>query len=140
MASPLRVALIGTGFMGRAHSQAWRTAAPFFDLPLTPVMATVVARDPQRTEEFARTWGWENWSTNWREVVESDDIDAVDIVAPGDVHADIAEAALAAGKHVLCEKPLASSLHDATRMAAAARAGRRLRVQLSPHPRARRRP
>jgi predicted dehydrogenase len=118
----LRIALIGTGFMGRAHSQAWRTAAPFFDLPLVPVMTTVVGRDPQRTEDFARTWGWQNWSTRWREVVESDDIDAVDIVAPGDVHAEIAEAALAAGKHVLCEKPLASSLDDAARMAAAAAA------------------
>lgn len=122
MSSSLRVALIGTGFMGRTHSHAWRTAAQFFDLPATPETTVVVGRDPARTEDFARRWGWQRWSTNWREVVDSDDIDAVDIVAPGDVHAPIAEAALAAGKHVLCEKPLASSVEDAERMAAAATA------------------
>jgi predicted dehydrogenase len=122
MTKPLRVALIGTGFMGKAHSHAWRTAPRFFDLPLDPRMSVIVGTDPERTASAAATYGWDEASTDWRAVVERDDIDAVDICSPGDTHAEIAVAALAAGKHVLCEKPLANTLEDAAAMASAATA------------------
>lgn len=120
MSSPLRVALIGTGFMGRAHAHAWRTAPRFFDLPRRPELAVVVGSDPGRTAAFAAHWEVPEHSADWREVIARDDIDLVDIVAPGGLHAPVAIAALAAGKHVLCEKPLANSLADAEAMTQAA--------------------
>jgi predicted dehydrogenase len=119
---PLRVAMIGYGFMGAAHSQAWSVAPKFFDLPLQPELAVVVGRDAERTAEVATRFGWESSATDWREVVLRDDIDLVDICSPGDTHAQVAVAALAAGKHVLCEKPLANSKQDAILMARAAEA------------------
>ena len=122
MTQPLRVAMIGAGFMGAAHSQGWRVAPRFFDLPREPQMALLVARDAERTRAAARAWGWQDTSTDWREAIARDDIDVVDIVTPGDTHAEIAIAALAAGKHVLCEKPLANSVHEAQQMADAASA------------------
>jgi predicted dehydrogenase len=118
----LRVAQIGTAFMGRAHSQAWSTAARFFDLPIEPRLSVLVGTDPERTAAVAARFGWAESSTDWRETIARDDIDIVDICTPGDTHAEIAIAALAAGKHVLCEKPLANSVADAERMAAAAAA------------------
>lgn len=122
---PLRVALIGHGFMGAAHSQGWRVAPRFHDLPLRPEMALIVGRDAGRTEASARKWGWDQTGTDWRAAVAREDIDVVDIVTPGGSHAEIAIAALEAGKHVLCEKPLANTLAEAEAMAAAAdRAGR----------------
>ena len=121
--TPLRIAMIGHGFMGAAHSQAWRTAPRFFDLPAQPVMQVLVGRDERGTREAAEKWGWAETSTDWRAVLERDDIDVVDIVTPGDTHAEIAVAALEAGKHVLCEKPLANSVDEAQAMTdAAARA------------------
>lgn len=120
MTKQLRVAMIGHGFMGAAHSQAWRTAHRFFDLPATPVMAVVVGTDAARTAESAQRWGWQDSSTDWRQVVAREDIDVVDIVTVGDTHAEIALAALAAGKHVLCEKPLARTVAEAEQMTAAA--------------------
>ncbi|MER1995941.1 MAG: Gfo/Idh/MocA family oxidoreductase [Arthrobacter sp.] len=118
--SPLRVAMIGHGFMGAAHSQGWRVAPRFFDLPARPEMALLVGRDAARAEAAARKWGWEQTETDWRTAVEREDIDVVDIVTPGASHAEIAIAALEAGKHVLCEKPLANTLTEAEAMAAAA--------------------
>ena len=119
----LRIAMIGHGFMGAAHSQGWRTAPRFFDLPLRPQMQVLVGRSPGATQAAAETWGWAESATDWRSVIERDDIDVVDIVTPGDSHAEIAIAALEAGKHVLCEKPLANSVDEAQAMAdAAARA------------------
>lgn len=118
--TPLRVALIGTAFMGAAHSQAWRTAPRFFDLPREPEMALLVGRSADSTAAQATKLGWPEWSTNWLDAVSRDDIDVVDICTPGDTHAEIALAALAAGKHVMCEKPLANSVADAVEMAAAA--------------------
>ena len=118
--TPLRVAMIGHGFMGAAHSQGWRVAPRFFDLPLAPVMETVVGRDLGKAEAAAETWGWNSSSNDWRSVLERDDIDLVDIVTPGDSHAEIAIAALDAGKHVLCEKPLANTVDEAIAMAEAA--------------------
>jgi predicted dehydrogenase len=120
--SSLRVALIGNGFMGAAHSQAWRVAPRFFDLPLRPEMAVLVGRDAARAADAAERWGWAESSHDWRSVVARDDIDVVDIVTPGDSHAEIACAALAAGKHVICEKPLANSVDEARAMADSARA------------------
>jgi predicted dehydrogenase len=116
----LRVAMIGTGFMGRAHSQAWRTAPHFFDLPLRPEMSLVVGSSPERTQAAASSLGWNEWSTDWRDAIRRDDIDLIDICTPGDTHAEIAIAALQAGKHVLCEKPLANTVSEAEQMAQAA--------------------
>jgi len=112
--------MIGHGFMGAAHSQGWRVAPRFFDLPAAPEMTTLVGRDAARAEAAARKWGWEETETDWRAAVARDDIDVIDIVTPGASHAEIAIAALEAGKHVLCEKPLANTLEEAEAMAAAA--------------------
>ncbi|MBI5159979.1 MAG: Gfo/Idh/MocA family oxidoreductase [Micrococcales bacterium] len=112
--------MIGHGFMGAAHSQAWRVAPRFFDLPLQPEMTLVVGRSG--AAESAERWGWADAASDWRAAIERDDIDLVDIVTPGDTHAEIAIAALEAGKHVLCEKPLANAVEEAERMAAAAQA------------------
>ncbi|MEE2569957.1 Gfo/Idh/MocA family oxidoreductase [Pseudarthrobacter sp. J64] len=121
---PLKVALIGHGFMGAAHSQGWRVAPRFHNLPARPEMTLLVGRNAQGVEESARQWGWEETATDWREAIARDDIDVIDIVTPGGSHAEIAIAALEAGKHVLCEKPLANTLEEAEAMAAAAdRAG-----------------
>lgn len=117
---PLRIAMIGTGFMGRMHSQAWNTAPRFFDLPLEPRLALLVGRRDSETADAAARWGWSDHSLDWRTAVERDDIDAVDICTPGDTHEQIALAALAAGKHVLCEKPLANTVAEAQRMTTAA--------------------
>ena len=116
----LRVAMIGYGFMGAAHSQGWRVAPRFFDLPATPEMALVVGRSAGPVASAAEHWGWAESSTDWRAAIARDDIDVIDIVTPGDSHAEIAIAALEAGKHVLCEKPLANSVAEAEAMAAAA--------------------
>ena len=121
---PLRVAMIGHAFMGAAHSHAWRNAHRFFDLPLLPVMQVVVGRDAGRAAAAADHFGWEESATDWRAVVERDDIDLVDICTPGNTHHEIALAALAAGKHVLCEKPLANSVTEAEEMTAAAEEAR----------------
>ncbi len=118
----LRVAMIGYGFMGAAHSQAWRVAPRFFDLPRIPEMSVLVGRDAVRAASAAERFGWTSSATDWREVIQRDDIDLIDICSPGDSHAEIALAALEAGKHVLCEKPLANSVLDAARMTDAAAA------------------
>ncbi|WP_308202042.1 Gfo/Idh/MocA family protein [Rathayibacter rubneri] len=120
MTAELRVALIGHAFMGRAHAHAWRTAHRFFPLALEPRLVVVAGRDEGRTRAAAAEFGADEWSTDWRAVIARDDIDLVDIVTPGDQHAEIAIAALEAGKHVLCEKPLARSVEEAERMTAAA--------------------
>ncbi|PFG39148.1 putative dehydrogenase [Georgenia soli] len=119
---PLRVATVGYAFMGRAHSQGWRGAPRFFDLPRDPVMQVLVGRSPERAAHAADTLGWAEVETDWRRVVERDDIDLIDICTPGDTHAAIATAALEAGKHVLVEKPMANTLAEAEQMAAAAAA------------------
>jgi predicted dehydrogenase len=116
----MRVAMIGYGFMGAAHSQGWRVAPRFFDLPARPEMALLVGRNGGAVASAAEKWGWSETSTDWREAIARDDIDVIDIVTPGDSHAEIAIAALEAGKHVLCEKPLANSVAEAELMAAAA--------------------
>src|SRR5436305_1978102 len=122
--SDLRVGMVGYAFMGAAHSQAWRTVNRVFDLPVRARMAVVCGRDAPAVAAAADRLGWEGSETDWRALVERDDIDLVDICVPGDLHAEIAIAALAAGKHVLCEKPLANSVEEARAMITAADAAR----------------
>lgn len=126
MTRQLGVAMIGYAFMGAAHSQGWRTAPHFFDLPIDPVMRVIAGRNRDGVEAAAAKLGWQEASTDWRALLERDDIDLFDICTPGDSHKEIALAALAAGKHVLCEKPLANSVAEAEEMAAAAAEARRL--------------
>jgi predicted dehydrogenase len=116
----LRVAMIGYGFMGAAHSVGWRQAPRVFALPESVEMAVIVGRNAGAVADAAARWGWQESATDWREVIARDDIDIVDIVTPGDSHAEIAIAALEAGKHVLCEKPLANTVEEAEAMADAA--------------------
>lgn len=120
MTARLRVAMLGTAFMGRAHSRAWREAGRVFDLPVELDCDLLVGRDPERTAAAASRLGFRRWSVDWPSAVADSAIDIVDICLPVDLHAEIATAALDAGKHVLCEKPLATSLTAAARMAAAA--------------------
>ncbi|WP_146807172.1 Gfo/Idh/MocA family protein [Cellulomonas persica] len=114
--------MVGYAFMGVAHSHAWRTAPRFFDLPLEVDMAVVAGRHEAPLRAAAARLGWRETTTDWRTLVARDDVDLVDICTPGDTHEEIALAALAAGKHVLCEKPLANSVAQAEAMAAAAAA------------------
>jgi predicted dehydrogenase len=114
------VAMTGYGFMGAAHSQAWRVAPRFFDLPVEPKQTVIVGRDADRVDAARAKFGWAEAATDWRGVIERDDIALVDICSPGASHVEIAIAALEAGKHVLCEKPLANSVEEAERMNAAA--------------------
>ncbi len=123
---PLRVGMVGYAFMGAAHSQGWRTAGRVFDLPLNPVMTAICGRDADAVRTAADRHGWASTETDWRALIARDDIDLVDICTPGDSHAEIALAALAAGKHVLCEKPLANTVEEAEEMTRLAEeAGRR---------------
>jgi predicted dehydrogenase len=123
-AHALGVAVIGHSFMGRAHSNAWRNVAAFFpDVP--PVrQAVLVGRDPARVAAAGAQLGWDETATDWRGVLERADVDIVDVCLPGHLHAEVAQAALAAGKHVLVEKPLANDVAEAESMTAAARAAR----------------
>src|SRR2546422_3075588 len=116
----LNIGLIGYGFMGRAHSNAFLQAGRFFDLPYRPVLKAVCARNPDRAQTFADNWGYESVETDWRELVERKDIDLVDIASPNDTHAEIAIAAAKAGKMVLCEKPLGRDAAEAKSMTDAA--------------------
>src|SRR5947209_1346949 len=112
----LNVAMIGYGFMGRAHSNAYRQVGKFFDLEYRPVLKVACARDPEKLARFAANWGWQETETDWRKVVERPDVDAIDIGSPNNTHKEIALAAAAAGKMVLCEKPLAMDLAEASAM------------------------
>ncbi|KRV50652.1 dehydrogenase [Wenjunlia vitaminophila] len=123
-APELGVGMVGYAFMGQAHSQGWRTVSHVFDLPLRPVLAAICGREPSAVRAAADRHGWAAAETDWRDLVARDDVHLVDICTPGDSHAQIAIAALEAGKHVLCEKPLANSVAEAEAMAAAARAAR----------------
>ncbi|HET8880000.1 MAG TPA: Gfo/Idh/MocA family oxidoreductase [Arthrobacter sp.] len=126
--SPLGVAMIGYAFMGKAHSNAWRNVASYFDVPAFE-RRVLVGRDAAGVAAAAARYGWAESATDWREVIARDDIQIVDICAPGWMHAEIAIAALAAGKHVLVEKPLANTLAEAEAMAEAAREARGRGVQ-----------
>lgn len=115
----LRVGIIGYGFMGRTHSNAFRKVNNFFDLEYQPVLKAVCARDAGKAKRFAETWGYQSVETDWRKLIERDDIDVIDIASPNNTHAEIAIAAAKAGKMLLCEKPLALNGKEAEKMVAA---------------------
>lgn len=113
----INIGLIGGGFMGRTHSNGYRRVANFFpDLEYTPVLKAVCFRNETKLKAFAEQWGYESVETDWRKLIARDDIDAVDICTPNDTHAEIAIAAAAAGKMILCEKPLARNLAESQTM------------------------
>ncbi len=112
----LNIGLVGYGFMGRTHSNAFLQAGRFFDLPYKPVLKAVCARNPERAQSFADNWGYESIETDWRKLIERDDIDLIDIASPNDTHAEIAIAAAKAGKIVMCEKPLGRTAEEALAM------------------------
>ena len=113
---PLNIGLIGPGFMGRTHSNAYRRVPNFFDLEITPVLKAVSGRNAENAQAFADQWGYESVETDWRKLVERPDIDAVDICVPNNLHAEIAIAASEAGKAVLCEKPLSMNVAEGEAM------------------------
>ncbi|HTT54771.1 MAG TPA: Gfo/Idh/MocA family oxidoreductase [Streptosporangiaceae bacterium] len=116
----LGVGMAGYAFMGAAHAQAWRTAPHVFSLPCRPVLTALCGRDPAATAAAARRYGFHSTETDWRTLLDRDDVHLIDVCTPGASHAEIAIAALDAGKHVLCEKPLANTVAEAEAMAAAA--------------------
>ncbi len=107
MSKELRIGMIGYGFMGRAHSNAYSKVANFFDLDVRPVLKAVCARNQTKAQQFADVWGYESVETDWRKLIQRDDIDAVDICVPNNLHKEISIAAAEAGKAILCEKPIA---------------------------------
>ncbi len=117
----LNVALIGQGFMGRTHSNAWGQVNRFFKPPVTPVMHTTFGQKEENPQAFADNWGWQNASTDWKKTIKDPEIDLVDVVTPNFMHAPVAKAALQAGKAVSCEKPIAATLKEAREMAQLAR-------------------
>ena len=116
MAKPLNIGMIGYGFMGRAHSNAYRRVSNFFDLKYTPVLKAVCARDAEKAQAFAAQWGYESVETDWKQLLKRADIDAVDICTPNNTHAEIAIAAAKAGKMILCEKPLSMDAKEGEKM------------------------
>jgi predicted dehydrogenase len=119
MSNPLNIGLVGYGFMGRTHSNAYRKVNQFFDVGSQPVLKAICARSADKAKAFADNWGWESVQTDWRKLVERPDIDVIDIGSPNNTHYEIALAAAAAGKMVLCEKPLAMNGAQAREMTAA---------------------
>src|SRR5713226_10283000 len=115
----LNVGLVGYGFMGRTHSNAFLQAPRFFDTPYDPVLKAVCARNAERVKSFAANWGYESTETDWRALVERKDIDLIDIASPNDTHAEIAAAAARAGKMVMCEKPLGRTAAESEAMVTA---------------------
>jgi predicted dehydrogenase len=113
---PLNIGLVGYGFMGRTHSNAFLQAGRFFDLPFQPVLKAVCARNAERLQSFASNWGYETVETDWRLLIEREDIDLIDIASPNDTHAEIAIAAAQAGKMVMCEKPLGRTAAESLMM------------------------
>ena len=109
----LRIALIGPGFIGKVHSNAYRQVGHFFDIPYELELKVLCGRNKDKLEAAAAQWGWAEVETDWQKVVDRKDVDVVDIATPNTVHAPIAMAAAGAGKMVLCEKPLATSLSEA---------------------------
>lgn len=117
MPKTLNVGLVGYKFMGKAHSNAYRQVAHFFDdMELTPVLKAICGRNEEGVKHAQQVMGWESYETDWRRLIERDDIDLIDVSTPGNLHAEISIAAAKAGKHVLCEKPLGNNAQEAKRM------------------------
>jgi len=112
----LRVGMVGYGFMGRTHSNAFKSVGQFFDLPQIPELAVLCARNEERANAFADQWGYGAVETDWRRLIERDDVDLIDIASPNDTHKEIAIAAAEAGKMVMCEKPLGRNSAESTAM------------------------
>ena len=120
----IKIAQIGEGFMGRTHSNGWSQVVRFCNPPVKPVMHITCGRRDEASRAFAKHWGWQHSSTHWEDVVKSPEVDLVDILTPNKMHAPMAMAAIAAGKHVACEKPIASTLSEAREMVQAARSSK----------------
>src|SRR5438093_25869 len=116
MSKPLNIGMIGYGFMGRAHSNAYCKVNHFFDLEYKPVLKAACARSADKVKPFADNWGYESVETDWRKLIERKDIDAIDICTPNNTHAEIAIAAAKNGKMILCEKPLSMNLVEGQTM------------------------
>jgi predicted dehydrogenase len=121
MAKEIGVGMIGYAFMGKSHANGWRQVPHFFDTPYTPVLKTIAGRNEEAAKEAAAEYGFEKVETDWKKLLEDDDIQIIDICSPGNLHKPMAIAALEAGKHVICEKPLANNLAEAIEMTAAAK-------------------
>lgn len=113
---PLNIGMIGYGFMGKAHSNAYATVSNFFELEHKPVLKAICARNAERAQTFADNWGYESVETDWKALIARDDIDAVDICVPNNLHKEIAIAAAEAGKMILCEKPIAMNTAEGEEM------------------------
>lgn len=122
MSKSINVAMIGQGFMGRSHSNAWGQVKRFFRPELVPVLHTVFGQEFEHPEKFAEVWDWKHSSTNWEETIKNPEVQLVDIVTPNFMHAPPAKAAIAAGKPVACEKPISATLDEAREMSEAAEA------------------
>jgi predicted dehydrogenase len=118
MKKQLNVGIVGYKFMGKAHSNAWKKAPLFFDVPSQPILKVACGRNQPSLDEFARNWGWEETETDWQKLVTRPDIDIIDIALPQQLHYDVAIAAAKAGKHIFCEKPLAMNSQQAAEMLA----------------------
>ena len=116
---PLNIGMIGYGFMGKAHTNAYAKVGHFFDLQHQPVLKAVCARNAEAAQAFADNWGYESVETDWRKLIARDDIDAVDICVPNNLHKEISIAAAEAGKMILCEKPIAMDVAEGEEMVAA---------------------
>jgi predicted dehydrogenase len=116
MPKPLNIGMIGYGFMGRAHSNAYTAVGHLFDLEYQPVLKALCARDADKAKQFAAKWGYESIETDWKKLLERKDIDAVDICTPNNLHREIAIAAAKAGKMILCEKPLSMNVAEGQEM------------------------
>jgi myo-inositol 2-dehydrogenase/D-chiro-inositol 1-dehydrogenase len=124
MKKKLNIGLVGYGFMGRTHSNAFLQTPRYFDVPYEPVLKAVCARNADRVKSFAANWGYESIETDWRALVARKDIDLIDIASPNDTHAEIAVAAAGAGKMVSCEKPLGRNAAEAEQMVEAVETAR----------------
>ena len=113
---PLNIGMIGYGFMGKAHTNAYATVSNFFDTEHKPVLKALCARNAERAQEFADNWGYESVETDWKKLIARDDIDAVDICVPNNLHKEISIAAAEAGKMILCEKPIAMNAAEGEEM------------------------
>ena len=116
---PLNIGMIGYGFMGKAHTNAYKTVSNFFQAEHTPVLKALCARNKEKAQVFADNWGYESVETDWRALIARDDIDAVDICVPNNLHKEISIAAAEAGKMILCEKPIAMNVAEGEEMCAA---------------------
>ena len=128
MTQTCNIALLGQKFMGRAHSNAYLKAGRFFNLPIQPIMHSIAGLDLISLAPFASRWGWQRYSTNWKEVIKDPTVDLVDVSTPNYLHADQGVAALSAGKHVACEKPLGTTLKEARAMKNAAARARKCKT------------